>query len=190
MLEGDKIKVAQGENPCYLLLDQANRHGLIAGASGTGKTVTMKVLAEGFNMMVEDLKIYMKDLVYQQQLLRNAELKAMQAQIRPHFLYNTLESISYLAQMGENSKIKVLAQSLIGLLRMTIGDIRSTITLEEELEGVRQYINIQNIRYGNTLRESIYAEPEIMECKILKLLLQPIVENAIIHGIAPLSHRE
>ena len=48
MLEGDKIKVAQGENPCYLLLDQANRHGLIAGASGTGKTVTMKVLAEGF----------------------------------------------------------------------------------------------------------------------------------------------
>lgn len=47
MLEGDKIKVAQGENPCYLLLDQANRHGLIAGASGTGKTVTMKVLAEG-----------------------------------------------------------------------------------------------------------------------------------------------
>ena len=60
-------------------------------------------------------------------------------------------------------------------------------TLEEELEGVRQYINIQNIRYGNTLRESIYAEPEIMECKILKLLLQPIVENAIIHGIAPLS---
>ena len=62
----------------------------------------------------------------------------MQAQIRPHFLYNTLESISYLAQMGENSKIKVLAQSLIGLLRMTIGDIRSTITLEEELEGVRQ----------------------------------------------------
>lgn len=147
----------------------------------------IKVLAEGFNMMVEDLKIYMKDLVYQQQLLRNAELKAMQAQIRPHFLYNTLESISYLAQMGENSKIKVLAQSLIGLLRMTIGDIRSTITLEEELEGVRQYINIQNIRYGNTLRESIYAEPEIMECKILKLLLQPIVENAIIHGIAPLS---
>ena len=148
----------------------------------------IKVLAEGFNMMVEDLKIYMKDLVYQQQLLRNAELKAMQAQIRPHFLYNTLESISYLAQMGKIPKIKSIGSiAYQGLLRMTIGDIRSTITLEEELEGVRQYINIQNIRYGNTLRESIYAEPEIMGVKILKLLLQPIVENAIIHGIAPLS---
>ena len=138
-------------------------------------------------MMVEDLKIYMRDLVYQQQLLRSAELKAMQAQIRPHFLYNTLESISYLSQMGENAKIKVMTQSLIGLLRMTVGDIRTTVTLQEELEGVKQYINIQNIRYGNTLKESIYAEPETEGCRILKLLLQPVVENAIIHGIAPLG---
>lgn len=147
----------------------------------------IKVLADGFNMMVEDLKIYMRDLVYQQQLLRSAELKAMQAQIRPHFLYNTLESISYLSQMGENAKIKVMTQSLIGLLRMTVGDIRTTVTLQEELEGVKQYINIQNIRYGNTLKESIYAEPETEGCRILKLLLQPVVENAIIHGIAPLG---
>lgn len=147
----------------------------------------IKVLADGFNMMVDDLKIYMSDLIYQQQLLRSAELKAMQAQIRPHFLYNTLESISYLSQMGENAKIKVLVQSLIGLLRMTIGDIRITVPLQEELEGVKQYINIQNIRYGNTLKESIYAEPEIENCRILKLLLQPVVENAIIHGIAPMG---
>lgn len=147
----------------------------------------IKVLADGFNMMVDDLKIYMKDLIYQQQLLRSAELKAMQAQIRPHFLYNTLESISYLSQMGENAKIKVLVRSLIGLLRMTIGDIRTTVSLQEELEGVKQYINIQNIRYGNTLKESIYAEPEIANCRILKLLLQPVVENAIIHGIAPMG---
>lgn len=143
----------------------------------------IKILADGFNMMLEDLKIYMKDLIYQQQLLRNAELEVMQAQINPHFLYNTLESIIYLSQTGENAKIQTLVQALIGLLRMTVGNLKSTVSLGEEIDGVKQYISIQNIRYGNKIRNTIFVEAGTASCRIPKLLLQPLVENAIIHGI-------
>lgn len=143
----------------------------------------IRILADGFNLMLEDLKVYMKDMIYQQRLLRKAELEAMQAQINPHFLYNTLESITYLSKNGENEKIRTLVQALIGLLRMTVGNLKSTVTIEEEMEGVRQYISIQNIRYGNRIRHSVYLEPGIAACRVPRLLVQPIVENAVIHGI-------
>lgn len=145
----------------------------------------MKVLVDGFNFMVKDLKTYMDDFAYQQELLRKSELRALQAQINPHFLYNTLESVVYLAKENSTEKITVLVRSLIGLLRRSVGGDEDSVTVKDEMEAVEEYLNIQNIRYGDKIKYSVFMEDEIRNCRIPRLILQPIVENAVIHGIVP-----
>lgn len=145
----------------------------------------MKVLVDGFNFMVKDLKIYMDDFAYQQKLLRRSEIRALQAQINPHFLYNTLESVVYLARENSTEKIAVLVKSLIGLLRRSVGGQEDSVTIREEMEAVEEYLNIQNIRYEDKIKYSVFIEDDIRDCRVPRLILQPIVENAVIHGIVP-----
>ncbi|WP_248925959.1 cache domain-containing sensor histidine kinase [Paenibacillus hamazuiensis] len=140
-------------------------------------------LKEVFESMILQLKQLIEDNKLQEKQKRDAELAALQAQIRPHFLYNTLNTIKYMANIRQADNISEVTASLIDLLRGVLGNTKEFVTLREELDYVRSYMTIQTYKYMNEFSYSIQAEPEILNCKILKFILQPIVENALLHGI-------
>jgi len=146
-------------------------------------------LNEGFHIMVARIKSLMVNLKNREQQKREAELQALQAQINPHFLYNTLNTIRYLAKIQNVTNIEEITISFIELLRISIGNNTELITIQEELEQVKSYINIQKYKYTDKFSVIFQVEEDILKYKTLKLILQPIVENALIHGIEP-SERE
>ncbi|GMA97434.1 histidine kinase [Pelosinus sp. IPA-1] len=144
-------------------------------------------LTQNFNNMLIEIKSLMDNIKNQENQKRLAELKALQAQINPHFLSNTLNTVKFLAKSQKANNIESLTTSLIQLFHMTMGKGDDLITIEKELEYITNYINIQEYRYLNKFKVSFDIEPEILECKIPRLLLQPVVENALIHGIGPMD---
>jgi two-component system sensor histidine kinase YesM len=106
----------------------------------------------------------------------------LQAQINPHFLYNTLDSIVWMAETN-NSEVVAMTEALARLFRITLSRGEDQITLEQELEHVRNYLIIQSIRYVNKFDYQIEADENLLQFKVLKLILQPLVENSIYHGI-------
>lgn len=116
---------------------------------------------------------------------KEAQLNALQTQINPHFLYNTLNSISCIAQVKGVEDIMVICKALSDLFRYSIKAGNQMVTLKEELKSIRDYMTIQSIRYENKIEVIYNIHEEAMNCKILKLTLQPIVENAIYHGLEP-----
>lgn len=118
---------------------------------------------------------------------RKAEIKALQAQINPHFLYNTLNAISWqAADQGEN-EISILATSLGRFFRISLSKGREIISVDEEMEQVSSYLKIQKIRYQDILEYSFYIDEAVRPKKMIKLVVQPLVENSIYHGIKPLD---
>jgi len=117
---------------------------------------------------------------------REAELTALQAQIRPHFLYNSLNTIKYLAKLNGVPNIEEVSGSLIELMRGVLGNSNEYLTVREELDYVANYVSIVKYKYMEPIRVQTRVEDEaLLECRVLKLMLQPLVENAIIHGIGP-----
>jgi two-component system sensor histidine kinase YesM len=114
---------------------------------------------------------------------RLLELRALQAQINPHFLYNTLDSIIWMVELGENEEAIDVTSSLARFFRLGISRGSEYISIRTEIEYLETYLSIQKTRYKNKLDYEISFEPEIYECRLLKLLVQPLVENAIYHGI-------
>ena len=114
---------------------------------------------------------------------RKSEWKALQAQIQPHFLYNTLDSIIWMSHAGRNEEVVEMTSALALLLRSSIGDGSDTNTLKKEIAHVRSYLTIQKMRYNEKLRYEIDLDPQTEDCLLPKLILQPLVENAIYHGI-------
>ena len=119
----------------------------------------------------------------EQALKRKAELTALQAQINPHFLYNTLNSITWMAESAGAEEIGLMAAWLGKMYQIGLSDGRTFITFREELEHVGSYLSIQKIRYGEKLSYQVHFDDGILDCMTLKLVLQPFVENAICHGI-------
>ncbi|NQX58378.1 sensor histidine kinase [Paenibacillus qinlingensis] len=140
-------------------------------------------LSEGFNLMMNNITTLMKEIKIQEQGKREAELFALQAQIRPHFIYNTLGTIKNLARMQNVKNVEELLGSFIELLRMTLGHTTEIITIREELDYLRSYIHIQKYKYLDRITVMLQAEEEILDCQTLKLVLQPILENAMIHAL-------
>lgn len=140
-------------------------------------------LARTFNLMIMKIKELMSQIVMEQEMKRVSELKALQAQIKPHFLYNTLDSIIWMAETGKMEEVVEMTSSLSKLLRSTIGEGEELIPIARELEHILHYLTIQNMRYRHKFTYSIEVDEDILECSILKLVLQPLVENAIYHGI-------
>lgn len=140
-------------------------------------------LSEGFNLMMNNITTLMKEIKIQEQGKREAELFALQAQIRPHFIYNTLGTIKNLARMQNVKNVEELLGSFIELLRMTLGHTTEIITIREELDYLRSYIHIQKYKYLDRITVMLQAEDEILDCQTLKLVLQPILENAMIHAL-------
>jgi two-component system, sensor histidine kinase YesM len=140
-------------------------------------------LSRSFNIMIAKIKQLMHQIVIEQESKRKSELDALQAQINPHFLYNTLDSIVWMAENGKSQDVITMVTSLARLFRISISRGKNIITVKEELEHARNYLIIQKVRYKSKFNFSIEAEDEVLQYKTLKLLLQPIIENALYHGI-------
>jgi len=140
-------------------------------------------LAESFNLMVRRLDDSRHQLFANQQKLRKAQLAALQAQINPHFLYNTLDSVCWLAREEKKSEIISTVTALTRLLRIGLSKGDEIISIGQEIEHVRNYLIIQKMRYGSILDYAIEVPEELKDCRIVKLVLQPLVENALYHGI-------
>lgn len=142
-------------------------------------------LSNGFNQMVKKIQYLLKDLQEQGRLKRRIELEFLQAEINPHFLYNTLTSIRFMVEMGRNEDAQAMLLSLGRLLRKTIGNSDEFITIREEIGILKDYILIQQVRYPDKFEVRFQIPEELLDYQIPKLILQPMVENAIFHGIEP-----
>ncbi|WP_284645173.1 cache domain-containing sensor histidine kinase [Paenibacillus silviterrae] len=140
-------------------------------------------LARSFNLMIGKIKELMQQIVQEQEKKRISELKALQAQIKPHFLYNTLDSIIWMAETGKMSEVIHMTTALAKLLRSSISKGEELVPIAVELEQIRSYLTIQQIRYRRKFTYSIDVPEELHKAKVMKLVLQPIVENAIYHGM-------
>ena len=140
-------------------------------------------LTHSFNLMTQQIQSLIAQNIKEQKQKRKSELKALQSQINPHFLYNTLDSIIWMAETGANQDVVLMTSSLARLFRQSISNDDELVSIRQELEYTRSYLTIQKMRYKDTLDFQIEAENEILDYKIVKLTLQPLVENAIYHGI-------
>ena len=140
-------------------------------------------LGRSFNLMTSEIQALMEQNVYEQKQKRKSELKALQAQINPHFLYNTLDSIIWMSEAGESDEVVEMTSALARLLRQSISNDQEEVELEKEIEYVKNYLTIQKMRYKDKLEFFIYVDPRVAHVPIIKLVLQPLVENAIYHGI-------
>lgn len=140
-------------------------------------------LADNLNSMAQKIDALIKQNVEEQKNLRKAEMKALQAQITPHFLYNTFDTIIWLAEEEQTEDVIKVTHAFSEFLRISLSRGHEWITVGQELDHVRNYLTIQKIRYADILNYEIEADPALNDFKMLKLSLQPLVENAIYHGI-------
>lgn len=140
-------------------------------------------LGRDFNIMVVEIEKLLLRITEQQELKRKSELKALQMQINPHFLYNTLDSIIWMAEAGKQQDVIAMSSALARLFRLSISKGKEIIDIGSEVEHVRNYLTIQKIRYKDKLDYRIEVPDEIKTYKTVKIILQPLVENAIYHGI-------
>ncbi|WP_168118922.1 sensor histidine kinase [Paenibacillus sp. HB172176] len=140
-------------------------------------------LHKRFNSMIRNIQQLIDENYKKQIVIKDTEYRALQAQINPHFLYNTLNSINWMARRRNDDVISTMVESLSGILRLTIDDKRAMITVREEIELIQGYMYIQKVRYGKRIDFSIEVPDSVKECPIPKFTLQPIVENAIYHAV-------
>ncbi|MBV7273941.1 sensor histidine kinase [Clostridium sp. PL3] len=140
------------------------------------------MLGQRFNTMINEIRILMEQVVKEQEEKRKLEFKMLQAQINPHFLYNTLDSIIWMAEVN-NENVVLMVDALAKLFRISLSGGQEMITVEREIEHIRNYLIIQSMRYTNKFEYEINADESILNNTTLKLILQPLVENAIYHGI-------
>ncbi|MFD1954518.1 sensor histidine kinase [Paenibacillus thailandensis] len=157
----------------------ANHFGNYIAVEGSYET---QRLGQAFNYMLDELNDYIDKLIETQKRQRNAELAALQMQINPHFLYNTLASIKVLVQQGSKEKATDTINALIALLQNTVSNISETITIEQELENLKNYVHINHVRYGERIKVSYFVAPDCLQHKLPKLVLQPFIENAFFHA--------
>ncbi|MCG8498887.1 MAG: sensor histidine kinase [Firmicutes bacterium] len=140
-----------------------------------------------FNAMLDKLNKLIRENTDKQRRIRVEELKALQAQIKPHFLYNTLDNVYWMAQLIDAKEICNILSALANYYRISLSKGTETIKIKEEIRHVENYMTIQKIRYANKIDFGIQIPDEILDMYIVKLTLQPIVENAIYHGLRDLD---
>jgi two-component system sensor histidine kinase YesM len=143
----------------------------------------LDVLAHTFNNMIVRIKDLMEQVKREEHELRKTELKALQAQINPHFLYNTLDSILWMCEKNDGPGAVKMVSALASLFRISISRGKEIITLREELIHAESYLLIQSMRYRDQFDYTIDADEDILDCMCLKIIIQPMLENAIYHGI-------
>lgn len=143
----------------------------------------VRAVSAAFNHMIARIRALMDQIVQEQEKKRLYELNALQAQINPHFLYNTLDSIIWMEERGRSREAITMVSALAKLFRISISKGRSVITVREELEHVRNYLIIQKMRFKDKFTYDIQTQEEALEERTVKLIVQPLVENAINHAI-------
>lgn len=143
----------------------------------------VKRLTRSFNLMIVRIKQLMNQIITEQEEKRRSQFKALQAQINPHFLYNTLDSIIWMNENENHEGVTKMVDALAKFFRISISKGNEIIDVRDEIEHARSYLVIQKIRYKNKFEYSINVQEEAYKHKTLKLILQPIIENAIYHGI-------
>jgi two-component system, sensor histidine kinase YesM len=140
-------------------------------------------LGMSFNIMIGKIRELLDSKIKEQENLKKAELRALQAQINPHFLYNTLDTIIWMAQSNKNEQVIEIVSALSKFFRISLSKGKDWITIGEEIERTRSYLTIQRMRYRDIMDFTVETEEGVANFTILKLILQPLVENALYHGI-------
>lgn len=145
-------------------------------------------LGMSFNIMIGKIKELLDSKIKEQENLKKAELRALQAQINPHFLYNTLDTIIWMAESNKPDQVVEIVSALSNFFRISLSKGADWITIGEEVERIRNYLTIQRMRYRDIMDFKIEVDGDVSENTILKLILQPLVENALYHGIKNKRH--
>lgn len=140
-------------------------------------------LGKSFNDMVKEINRLIEEVYMKQYLLQEAEFKALKAQVNPHFLYNTLESIHWMAKLKDFESVSTMVTTLGKFLRYSISSRGDIVSVSQEIEQIENYLTIQRIRYRDKFTVNIDIEETLYNKNILRFLIQPIVENSIIHGL-------
>lgn len=140
-------------------------------------------LGMSFNIMIGKIRELLDSKIKEQEILKKAELRVLQSQINPHFLYNTLDTIIWMAEAKKTDQIVGIVSALSNFFRISLSKGQDWITIAEEIERVRSYLIIQKIRYSDIMDFKIEVDEKVSDNTVLKLILQPLVENAIYHGI-------
>lgn len=157
--------------------------GNLKPISTKNNTIEAKILYENFNEMMLRIEQLMLDIDEKNKLKRKAELYALQAQINPHFLYNTLDSINAMAILNGSKDIMHMTVALARLLRLSISTEYEFVKISDEIKHAKYYLEIQKIRYADRFEVKFEVENNVLEYEVLKLILQPLIENALYHGI-------
>lgn len=168
------------------VMEQVKSGDLTARAEVKGEG-EMRILSEGFNRMVDDLSGYIDRMYVAELRQKESELSALKMQIRPHYLYNTLDVIRMTAIEKGDTLTAELLLSLSSQLRYVMGTQGETVRLSEELDNIRSYFVITRVRFENRFSLSIDVSDDLAELSVLKLILQPFVENSVRHGLRPKS---
>lgn len=151
----------------------------------TSRRDEVGILAGSYNSMMERIRELAREIREAESKKKEYELKMLQSQIGPHFLFNTLACIGSLANQYRVEEVRETIRDLVNLLTFSFDKTSEFVTLEEELDGLESYVRIQKVRYGGMFEYRATVPEEAYECKIPRLLLQPLVENSIFHGIKP-----
>ncbi|MDL2228620.1 histidine kinase [Treponema sp. OttesenSCG-928-L16] len=151
-----------------------------------GVNKDLRPIFSGFNTMVAEIRTLIKKVNEERLLAKSAQLEALQYQINPHFLYNALQTIEAIGEVRDVEEVRVIAGSLGKLFRYnTKGS--SMVTLYEEIEQMENYFHVEKIRFGSRINYEFIVPPETRECKVLKFILQPLIENAVVHGFQSIT---
>lgn len=172
-------------NPVHLLLQSMKdaKSGSLSKIEAEPNNFEFEQLFAGYNKMVGQINQLLIRVVQEQNTIRKAELNTLQAQIKPHFLYNALDSITSLALSGDNEQVCELVDALGSYYRMSVSKGREIISIGEEVEMIRNYLKIQKVRYLDLFEVKYDIDETCCRYPILKLVLQPLVENSLYHGI-------
>ena len=148
-----------------------------------GGSYEIQHLGKTIRKMVQQMRQLMEDIVAEQESKRKSELDALQSQINPHFLYNTLDSIVWMIENERYPEAINMVTALARLFRISLSKGKNIISVEDELEHARNYMKIQQVRYKNKFTVEFSAQPETLSLATIKLIVQPLLENAIYHGM-------
>ncbi|MBO5302728.1 MAG: histidine kinase [Lachnospiraceae bacterium] len=157
--------------------------GDLSVRSDVNSGAEVKLLSDSMNSMIDKINDLLEQVTKEQVRLRKAEFELLQAQINPHFLYNTLDAIIWLAECGEQEKVVSMVGNLSEFFRTSLNQGKDIVSIKEELQHVRSYLEIQQVRYRDILEYDIEVPKELDKFMIPKITIQPLVENALYHGI-------
>lgn len=165
-----------------LVMEDVSKGNLNSYYRGEGED-EISSLGRYFNTMLDDIKSLLEKTSNMERQKRDLEIKVLQSQIKPHFLYNTLDTIQWKALIKGNFEVADLINNLSDFFRLSLNEGREFVSIEDELRQADLYLNIQKIRYEDKLEYEFEIDPKLREVIIPKLILQPLIENSIYHGI-------